>query len=325
MDTTEQSIISIATGFLGLERGLERAGLKIQVAAYVEIEAFIIANLVAAMETNNLATAPIWSDVKTFPYRNFYKKIHGITAGYPCQPFSNAGQRKGTRDPRHLWPFIYRIVQTVKPFWCFFENVEGHLNLGFDEVSRDLRKMGYRVEAGIFSAEEVGATHQRKRLFILAVMGNTTIKRQQIAGPSSIRQLQEKKGEGFHNRFKQPSDELGYSKGADKQRNFEQSGGSQKQIRGHGDKVANTNNTRFREYGRSITTQEKHTTIKYNRWPAKPGQPQHPWEAPRTIKPGVGVTVDGYNFRTDLLRAAGNGVVEQTAEKAFITLLGKFK
>ena len=59
-------------------------------------------------------------------------------------------------------------------------------------------------------------------------------------------------------------------------------------------------------------------------WPAPPGGAQHSWEAPRTIKPGMGCTVDGYNFREDLLRAFGNSVVEQTAEIAFRDLLKKF-
>lgn len=92
-----------------------------------------------------------------------------------CQPFSVAGRRRGEDDPRHLWPQVARIVSEVEPPFVFFENVPGHIALGLREVLADLSRLGYRVEdrkglpsVGIFSAEEVGAPHQRKRLFILA-------------------------------------------------------------------------------------------------------------------------------------------------------------
>jgi hypothetical protein len=91
--------------------------------------------------------------------------VHG---GYPCQPFSIAGRKLGDKDPRHLWPHIARIVREIEPRFCFFENVGGHLRLGFEQVHDDLRSMGYRVAAGLFTAEEVGAPHKRERLFILA-------------------------------------------------------------------------------------------------------------------------------------------------------------
>ena len=143
----------------------------------MEIEAFICENLVAGMESGLLDPTPIWTDVKTFDPKPFRGKIHGYIGGYPCQPFSVAGKRKATEDPRHLWPYIQRHIEAIEPIWCFFENVRGHLTLGFDEVYRSLSDMGYAVECGIFTAEEVGAPHQRERLFILAIrkdyLGNT--------------------------------------------------------------------------------------------------------------------------------------------------------
>ena len=90
------------------------------------------------------------------------------TGSCPCQPFSVAGKRLGADDPRHLWPDVARIVRECEPEWCFFENVRGHVRLGLREVRSELQGMGYRVHAGLFSAEEVGASHQRERLFILA-------------------------------------------------------------------------------------------------------------------------------------------------------------
>jgi DNA (cytosine-5)-methyltransferase 1 len=134
----------------------------------VEIEAFCCANLAAKIEEGRMDNAPIWTDLKTFPAREFLGKVHGLIGGYPCQPFSSAGKRQGEKDPRHLWPYILKHVRAIRPVWCFWENVAGHTTMGLWRVLSDLEEEGYRCAWGIFSAEEVGAPHQRKRVFILA-------------------------------------------------------------------------------------------------------------------------------------------------------------
>ena len=162
------TVLSLCTGYGGIERGLSLAGFEHRTVAHVEIEAFAIANLVAKMEAGQLVPAPIWSDIKTLPAHCFRERVDVLTGGYPCQPFSAAGKRQGTEDPRHLWPFIRRHIETIRPVRCFFENVEGHISLGLREVVADLESLGYTVAWGIFSAAEVGAPHQRKRVYILA-------------------------------------------------------------------------------------------------------------------------------------------------------------
>ena len=162
------TVLSLCTGYGGIERGLELAGLKHRVLAHVEIEAFAIANLVAKMEEGRLDAAPVWTNLKTLPVDCFRDRVDIITGGYPCQPFSQAGKRAGKDDPRHLWPYILDIIKAVRPVRCFFENVEGHISLGLREVIEDLEGLGYSTAWGIFSASEVGAPHQRKRVFILA-------------------------------------------------------------------------------------------------------------------------------------------------------------
>ncbi len=137
MDNT-QNIISLCSGIGGLDLGVQLVLPASRVVAYVEGEAFCIHRLVTQMEAGFLDSAPVWTDVKTFDGRPFRGKVDGIIGGYPCQPFSQAGQRKGTNDPRHLWPDILRILQSVRPAWAFFENVRGHLRLGFPDVLRDL-------------------------------------------------------------------------------------------------------------------------------------------------------------------------------------------
>ncbi len=74
----------------------------------------------------------------------------------------------GGGDPRHLWPYIANGIDAMRPSLCFFENVEGHITIGLRDVLNDLGELGYRATWGIFSAAEVGAPHQRKRVFVLA-------------------------------------------------------------------------------------------------------------------------------------------------------------
>jgi len=135
---------------------------------YVEREAFCCAHLVDKMQQGWLDEAPVWTDIRTFDGRPWRGKVVGLVGGYPCQPFSVAGKRAGEADPRHLWPEIKRLVCEIRPRWCFFENVAGHLRLGFDRVLCDLAKIGYDAVWTTLAAGDVGATHQRKRLFILA-------------------------------------------------------------------------------------------------------------------------------------------------------------
>lgn len=162
-------ILSLCTGMRGLEGGLESVVGPVTVAAYVETEAFAVENLVQQMEQGVLASAPVWTDVKTLNARIFRNKIHGVAGGYPCVGESAAGDMRGIDDERFLWPYFERIIKASNPIWGFFENVANHLNESFPFVLASLRDMGYSVEAGIFSAAEVGANHIRERLFILAI------------------------------------------------------------------------------------------------------------------------------------------------------------
>ena len=163
-----QNIISFCTGYSGLELGIKRAGVDVRTICYLEIEVYVQAVLVKAIQEGRLCPAPIWTNVKSFDARPFRGVVDGITGGFPCQPFSSAGKRKGQEDPRHLWPSIANAIRLCRPGWVFLENVPGLVTLGLRDVLQDLGQMGYRTTWGIFSAEEVGAPHQRKRVFILA-------------------------------------------------------------------------------------------------------------------------------------------------------------
>ena len=168
--------LALCSGGYGLESGLHLVmpGVYRTVCA-VERQAYPVACLVSAMEKKALAPFPIWDNVATFdpvPWRGI---VHIVTAGYPCQPFSLAGKRLGEDDPRYIWPHIFRIIRALMPAIVFCENVAAHLATGFSAVKGDLESLGYRVEAGIFSAAEVGAPHLRERLFIYGQLSDARI------------------------------------------------------------------------------------------------------------------------------------------------------
>ena len=161
--------LSLCSGAGGLDLGLAIAIPGYRAVGHVERETYAAATLVARMEDASLDQAVVWDDVGTFDGRPWRGAVDIVTAGYPCQPFSVAGKRRGADDPRHLWPHVARIIGEVEPPFVFLENVAHHLRLGFPEVASGLVGMGYRLAAGLFTAAEVGAPHKRERLFILAI------------------------------------------------------------------------------------------------------------------------------------------------------------
>ena len=203
--------LSLCSGYEGIGLGLKLAlGDAVRTVCYVEREAYCASLIVQRIKEEILSDAPIWSDLKTFDAKPWRGKVDLITGGYPCQPFSVAGKRAGTEDPRHLWPFIKEHIREIQPAACFFENVAGHLSLGFDLVKADLEDMGYEVAAGLFTAEEVGASHKRERLFILAYRAD---QRLPLSGYDGLRKLLEEGTGGADNRPQQQGGELAHDKG----------------------------------------------------------------------------------------------------------------
>ena len=289
MGTTEElsNVISFCAGYGGIERGLDLAGINHRVIAYVEIEAFAIANLVAKMESGELDAAPIWTDLKTFPAHLFRDCVDIITGGYPCQPFSAAGKRQGEDDSRHLWPHIRRHVRTINPLQCFFENVEGHISLGLNSVISDLAEDGYDSTWGIFSAEEVGAPHQRKRVFILA---NT------IGHP--LRDIEQRTTRGWDN--------------------IQAGGETQSGIDGEAQPMADTTGIGVQGLW-SGREQESHPHGQAT-LPVCQGKKSRSTDW--LPEPSVGRVVDGCADRVDRIRILGNGVVPAQSAKAW-TILNK--
>ncbi len=172
MDAHTIRVLSVCSGSGMFDAGLGFAIPGARTVCYVEREAAAIENLERGIEAHALDDAPIWSDLATFDGAAWRGQVDCVIGGYPCQDFSCAGKRAGLDgDKGRVWGHAARVVGEVEPALVFFENVPGHLTLGFDTVYSDLERMGYRIAAGLFSAEEVGASHKRERLFILGVAG----------------------------------------------------------------------------------------------------------------------------------------------------------
>jgi DNA (cytosine-5)-methyltransferase 1 len=117
--------------------------------------------------------AESFDDITKTDFTKYANKIDILTGGFPCQPYSSAGQRKGKEDERHLWPQMLRAIQEIKPKYIVGENVFGLLNwnggMVFDEVHSDLESAGYEVQAVVIPAAAVNAPHGRDRVWFVAV------------------------------------------------------------------------------------------------------------------------------------------------------------
>jgi DNA (cytosine-5)-methyltransferase 1 len=116
-----------------------------------------------------------YEDIKSFDAVKYRGAVDIISGGFPCQPFSAAGKRKGTADDRYLWPEMLRIIREIRPRWVVGENVRGLLNwkqgVVFEQMQTDLETSGYEVWSFILPAAGVGAPHRRERVWIVAYAG----------------------------------------------------------------------------------------------------------------------------------------------------------
>ncbi|MBD3177845.1 MAG: DNA cytosine methyltransferase [Armatimonadia bacterium] len=163
-----RSGLSLCSGIGGLELGLRLVWPELRTVCWVERDRYAAGVLAARMRAGALDEAPIWDDLASFNGRAWRGKVDLVSAGYPCQPFSVAGKRRGKEDDRHLWPHVARVISDVGPSIVVLENVSGHLRLGFDEVLGELTEMGYDATWGVVRASDAGLPHQRARLFVLA-------------------------------------------------------------------------------------------------------------------------------------------------------------
>jgi len=313
-DETTTSIptyVSLCSGYDGIGIGLKRAIPNLRTIAHCEIEAYAVANLIAKMEAGLLDACPVFTDLKQFPYRELRDKVTILSAGFPCQPFSSAGKRKATEDPRHLWPWIADGVTAMRPRYVLFENVEGIISAKTADgesvlkyVLGDLEERGYSCTWGVFSASEVGAPHQRKRVFIL---GYATSERSCGGCEDSDRIKSEMLGSGL-GKTRYPA------RPGQQQYEWEEPRvvANSKSERPHGGETKVERKRReCIEQGNEIWSMHESSSCSRGKIEPRVNEAQS----------CVGLSANGTAFRVDELRLLGNGVVPDTCELAFKTLI----
>lgn len=258
---------SLFSGIGGMDLGLERAGHKIIWQS--EIDRY--ANKILQKHWPDV---PNFGDVTKLDWDKIpYVEI--IAGGYPCQPFSTAGKRRGTNDTRHLWPHVRNAISRIRPRYALLENVSGHVTLGLDTVLGEIAALGYNAEWQIISASAFGAPHLRERLFIVAYpdnAGSGTPERKLVFREDTVAAWWQGHAGTFN----------GFG--------------------GRGAMVANTNGGR---------QQQCDAPIGVIPIVDKGGERNAKWWK---TEPGVGRLANGVSNRVDRLRGLGNAVVPQVAE-----------
>lgn len=142
---------------------------------------------------------PRWRDIHDVTADNIRAilgdiQITVISGGFPCQPFSVAGKRKGKDDDRFLWPEMLRVISELKPTWVIGENVNGFVNMGLEDACADLEGQGYEVQPFVIPACAVGAWHERKRVFIVAYSKHNGGNETKITGTNNGTKQEESSG-----------------------------------------------------------------------------------------------------------------------------------
>ena len=166
----ELTHLSLFSGIGGLDLAAEMAGI----ATIGQCE---WADYPTKVLEKHWPEVPRWRDIRTLTKESFFEKtglrtVDIISGGFPCQPFSLAGERRGKEDDRYLWPEMLRVIHELQPTWVLGENVPGIVNLALDTVLSDLENEGYASQAFIVPACGVDAPHRRDRIAILAYSVN---------------------------------------------------------------------------------------------------------------------------------------------------------
>ena len=276
--------VDLCSGIGGFSLGFEWAGLS-QPILFCDTEKWCREIL-----HQHWPEVPITTDVKELANEpDTIPDCDILTAGYPCQPFSLTGKRKGTEDDRHIWPYIRKIVAHKRPSWVVFENVYGHISLGLDEVLSDLEHEGYTTRTFIVPAAGVDAPHKRNRVWIIGrsrdVADTDSLNRGSVQEP---RQRQ------------QESAEFGQS------------------TCNSSSHVANASSEGPQGWLRRGTDTERQSVDGYSGCSSPiHRQPTQDWWA---TEPSVGRVAHGIPRRMDRLKGLGNAIVPQIAMQIGLTI-----
>ena len=169
--------LSLFSGIGGLDLAAEWAGFEtVGQCEFAEYPTKIL--------EKHWPNVPRWRDIRDLTKESFFEKtgrwtVDVISGGFPCQPFSVAGERRGKDDDRYLWPEMFRVIRELRPTFVLGENVPGIVDLALDQAIADLEGEGYEVQCFLIPACGVDAPHKRERIAIVAhaVNGGRTVRR----------------------------------------------------------------------------------------------------------------------------------------------------
>lgn len=173
--------LDLFSGIGGISLGLERTG-GFETIAFCEPEPFCQKVL-----KKHWAHVPIYNDVNTIT-EEFDGSAFIISGGFPCQPYSTAGQQRGSEDDRDLWDQMFNCIKKYKPTWVLGENVTGIINMALDRVLSDLESEGYSCRAFVIPACSLNAKHRRDRVWIMGYSehdGSSSATESRITGQTS--------------------------------------------------------------------------------------------------------------------------------------------
>ena len=286
-------VLDLFSGIGGFSLGLERTG-GFEAVAFCEYEPFPRAVL-----AKHWPNVPCFPDVRTLKGSDIDGPVDVICGGYPCQPFSTAGKRRGKEDDRHLWPEFSRLVAELRPSWVIGENVAGHISMGLDDVLSDLEGQGYACRSCVITACAVAAPHRRDRVWTIAAKNDPDA---DIQRPHRTGIHQHREGESADGQisiFGSVREVLAGSGNATER--------DAKDV-AHAANMQRDGGTKHREQGeRQVPQSGKRGGAQFERCA---DLPMAAWKP----EPDVGRVADGVPRRVDRLKALGNAVVPQIPE-----------
>jgi DNA (cytosine-5)-methyltransferase 1 len=293
--------LSLFTGAGGGVLGTKLLGWR--TVGYVEWEKYCQKIIEQRIKDGFLDEAPIFGDIDHFIESGAAKKYAGfvdvVTAGFPCQPFSVAGKKRGQDDERNKWPQTLQCIRDVRPRYALLENVPGLLNSGyFGEILSSLAEAGFDARWVVLGADDVGAPHRRKRLWILADSDSKRYGRRDCEGRGDEgRNLQQKEREGR---------EMGREvEGCGSPYREDVADSSREGLQGPQQRQNDEEET-----GRGKESATRTTTERC----------RDDWGDWWSTEPDVGRVAHGVASRVDRLKALGNGQVPAVAATAWVLL-----
>ena len=293
--------LSLFTGIGGLDLAAEWAGFE-------TVGQCEWADYPTKVLEKHWPDVPRWRDIRSLTKESFHERtglwtVDIISGGFPCQPFSVAGKRRGSEDDRYLWPEMLRVIEELRPAWVVGENVAGIVNMALDTVLSDLEAKGYAAGAFIIPACAVDAPHRRDRVAIVAYANRTEW------GPG---ESHGNEPDGKDAGWTQAASGVGTSGQNDKSGFMADADGAglqgrdgagmpecacKRPVGACGSSVSHTYSLRLEEPGKQGLPQRAGVPITDSGW----------WE----VEPDVGRVADGVPHRVDRLRSLGNAVVPQ--------------